>query len=433
MTGDVGMTGRAPDGPHPGQLLGPAEVGPVAHGGHCVVRCEGLVVFTRGALPGELVTIRVTEVRSKYARGEVAEVLRASPQRRTPPCPVADRCGGCDFQHTTAAGSRELKADVVAGLLANAGIDHAPVVEAVEPEEFGWRTRMRYHRAPDGRIGLLAHRSGEVVPLPAQGCLIAVEAIAGPLPAGPAGRSVSAVTGGEPSTGSGGVSVGGDPSAGSGGVWVGPDRSTGSGVGTADVIGVAAASGVLLGRREDLPATVTERVGGRDFEVATTGFWQSHTRAPEVLVAAVMEALAPQPGERAFDLYCGVGLFAASLADAGCRVWGVEGERVAVALARRNVRGARFTAGDVADVLRRLPSRTELVVLDPPRAGAGRRVMEAVASRQPRAIAYVACDPAALARDLATAAGLGYRTVSVRAFDLYPLTHHVECVALLQR
>jgi tRNA/tmRNA/rRNA uracil-C5-methylase (TrmA/RlmC/RlmD family) len=407
MTGAAQTTRDGSDGPRPGQVLGPAEVGPVAHGGHCVVRCEGLVVFTRGALPGELVTLRVTEVRSKYARGEVVEVHRASPQRRTPPCPVADRCGGCDFQHVTAPGSRELKAAVVAELLANAGIDHAPMVEAVEPEEFGWRTRMRYHRGHDGRVGLLAHRSGEVVALPAQGCLIAAEAIAGPLPPGPEGRSEGAVGGLDP--------------------------STGAGIGVADVLGVAADSGVLLGRREDLPATVTERVGGRAFEVATTGFWQSHARAPEVLVGAVLEALAPQPGERAFDLYCGVGLFAAALADAGCRVWGVEGERIAVALARRNVRGARFTAGDVADVLRRLPSRTELVVLDPPRAGAGRRVMEAVAARQPRAIAYVACDPAALARDLATAAGLGYRTVSVRAFDLYPLTHHVECVALLQR
>jgi tRNA/tmRNA/rRNA uracil-C5-methylase (TrmA/RlmC/RlmD family) len=376
--------------PRPGQLLGPAEVGPVAHGGHCVVRCGGLVVFTRGALPGELVTVRVTEVRSRFARGEVAQVHRASPLRRTPPCPIADRCGGCDFQHVTAGGSRELKTAVVAELLAGAGIDHAPVVEAVEPEEFGWRTRMRYHLAPDGRPGLLAHRSGEVVPLPAQGCLIAQPAIAAPTPAGP-------------TTGSAG-----------------------------DVLGVAAASGVLLGRREGLPATVTEQVGDRSFDVATTGFWQSHSRAPEVLVAAVLEALDPQPGERAFDLYCGVGLFAAGLADAGCQVWGVEGERVAVALARRNVRGARFTAGDVADVLGRLPARTDLVVLDPPRAGAGRRVMEAVAARRPRAIAYVACDPAALARDLATAAGLGYRTVSVRAFDLYPLTHHVECVALLQ-
>ena len=114
----------------------------------------------------------------------------------------------------------------------------------------------------------------------------------------------------------------------------------------------------------------------------------------------MLDGLRPRAGERAFDLYCGVGLFAGALVDAGVRTWGVEWSRSAIVHARRNVPEARFTAGKVERVLRTLPKRTDLVVLDPPRTGAGKDVIDAIVARRPRAIAYVACDPAALARDL---------------------------------
>lgn len=371
----------------PGQLTGPVEVGPIAHGGHCVARVDGMVVFVRHAIPGELVTLRVTGVQSKFARADVAEVLEASPMRRTPPCPVAGTCGGCDFQHVAADDSRELKRRVVAELLDHAGIRFDGEVEGFD-DGFNWRTRMRYQRTGDGRLGLRKHRSEDVVPLPAQGCLIADDPIARPGRA-PAGES--------------------------------------------EVLGVSARSGAVLADRANLPASVTERVGRHQFEVATDGFWQSHRLAPRVLTEAVLAALDPQPGEQAFDLFCGVGLFAAALADAGCTVWGIEGDARAVRLARRNVPDASFHAGDVAATMRRLPGKVDLVVLDPPRSGAGKAVMARIAERRPRAVAYVACDPAALARDLATAATLGYRTEQVRAFDLYGTTHHIECLALLRR
>lgn len=137
--------------------------------------------------------------------------------------------------------------------------------------------------------------------------------------------------------------------------------------------------------------------------------------------------------EKGFDLYCGVGLFAAALVDHGVTMWGVESAKVAIAHARRNVPGARFTVGRVEKALRDLPGRTDLVVLDPPRSGAGRAVLTQIDSRRPRAIAYVACDPAALGRDLAYARELGWQVRSLRAFDLFPQTHHIECVAVLGR
>ena len=179
-------------------------------------------------------------------------------------------------------------------------------------------------------------------------------------------------------------------------------------------------------------------VRGRGHSVAADGFWQVHPGAPEVLVATVLDLLQPGPGESVLDLYAGVGLFAGALSDrvgAGARVVAVEGDRTACEHARRNLGdAAEVAAGPVEQVLASSYDEPfDLVVLDPPRAGARAAVVGQVVDRGPRAVAYVACDPAALARDVSTFAGHGYRLASLRAFDLFPMTHHVECVALLTR
>lgn len=384
--------------PEVGDTLAGVEVGPVAHGGHFVARHEGFVLFVRGALTGEVVDVRVTEVARRFARADVVAVHRRSPHRVEPPCPIAGRCGGCDFQHADPAYARELKRQVVAELLGHfGGVEFAGEVQEVPPSPFGWRKRMRYHFASDGRLGLRAHRSGEVVSLPPEGCRIAVPEIGNPNTTGGPGD---------------------------------------------ELLAVAADSGIeFLARGEREPTgtdpnrshrTVVERAAGRAYSVAADGFWQAHSAAPDVLVHAVLDGLRPRAGEQALDLYCGVGLFAGALADAGCRVTGIEGDRTAVELATRNVPGVRFLAGDVARRLRQVGHAIDLVVLDPPRTGAGARVLRQIAALRPRAIAYVACDPAALGRDLRTAAELGYRPTLIAAYDLFPMTHHIECVAILE-
>ena len=372
----------------PGQLLTGVEIGPVAHGGHFVARHEGQVIFVRHALTGERVDVRITTSGKRFARGDAVVIHRASPFRVTPPCPIAGRCGGCDFQHVEPAHSRELKRQVVAELLGHLG-DHEFTGEVAEvpPSPFGWRRRMRYHLDADGVPGLLGHRSSEVVPLPSQGCRIADPAIAAP------------------------------PSD--------PGRPGGELLAASSPAGPRFAPPGQGGR-------VTEQVGELSFDVALDGFWQPHAGAPELLVRRVLAGLQPRPGEVALDLFCGVGLFAGALVAAGARVWGIEGDRTAVDLARVNVPTARFVAGDVGRRLPRLPNRADLVVLDPPRTGAGAAVLTGIAARRPRAIAYVACDPAALGRDLRTASELGYVAASVTAHDLFPMTHHVECVAILE-
>lgn len=368
-------------------------VGPVAHGGHCVARHEGRVLFVRHALPGEVVRVRVTDdSQARFWRADAVEIVSPAPERVAPPCPVAGPggCGGCDWQHATGEAQRALKTTVVAEQLERmAGYAWAGQVEEVAPQ-WGWRTRVRYvgTGAADAPLGLRAHRSHVVVPLPAEGCRIA--------------------------------SVPPDPAV------------AGQAAGEEAVTVVEASSGALT-LRGDADAVVAEQAAGRAYAVDAQGFWQVHPRAADTLVAAVLDGLAPAAGEKAFDLYCGVGLFAGALADRGVQVWGVEAGRRAIAHARANVTDARFTVGRVERTLDRLPARTDLVVLDPPRAGAGKAVVRGIDARRPRAVAYVACDPAALARDLGEFGRLGWQVASLRAFDLFPQTHHVECVALLVR
>lgn len=389
--------------PEPATLIGPVEVGPIAHGGHCVARYDDgsgsrRVIFVRHALPGESVMIKITDTTPKrFWRGDAVEVITSSADRVRPTCPVAGPggCGGCDFQHVDLVAQRRLKAAVVAEQLHRlAGIDIDVVVAEVPHPEVvngrGWRTRVHWVADDQGRPGLRAHRSHQVV-VPTTGCEIASERL---------------------------------PDAGD--QWSpGQDLWT---VGGPDSQAVLAGDQLVRGTAE-----ITEHALGRSWTVDAAGFWQVHPAAADTLAAAVLDGLRPEPGEQAFDLYCGVGLFAGALAQRGVQVWGVESYPAAVRRAEQNLAAddVRFTVGRVERVLGRLPRRTDLIVLDPPRAGAGRAVIEQIIRRRPRAIAYVACDPAALARDLGSAQELGYTLASLRAYDLFPQTHHVECVALL--
>jgi tRNA/tmRNA/rRNA uracil-C5-methylase (TrmA/RlmC/RlmD family) len=388
------------------------DVGSVAHGGHCVARHEGRVVFVRHTLPGERVRVRVTEAKSgqRFVRGDAVAVLTPSPHRVPAPCPYAGPglCGGCDFQHVAVEEQRRLKAAVVREQFARlAGLDVPVEVEAVPGDNhgLGWRTRVEFAVDTAGTPGLRRHRSHDV--LPVQDCLIAHDRVreAGVLARRwPGERAVDVVA----------------PSGG-------------------ETVVVPVPSGEAQAR------TVSEHVEAGSwagtFEVGARGFWQVHPGAAATFVGAVLDALEPRPGERAVDLYAGVGLFALALADAvdaEGAVLAVEAEGPAMVSARRNTAGrpwVELRPGRVERVLKPLVRQgihADLVVLDPPRTGAGRAVAQQVAALSPRAVAYVACDPAALARDAAYLHGVGYRLRALRAFDAFPMTHHVECLAVFE-
>lgn len=207
------------------------------------------------------------------------------------------------------------------------------------------------------------------------------------------------------------------------------------------MLAVAAARTAAIALPDPRPgeARVEEDAAGRTWTFDATAFWQVHPGAADTLVAAVLELLAPRPGDHAIDLYAGVGLFAGALAEPvgpGGRIDAVESDPTAIAGAKRSLHDVATVHLHEDRVDRWLRQtrlrRCDLIVLDPPRAGAKKQVMERMIGLKPRAIAYVACDPAALARDIATAKALGWQLSALQAFDLFPMTHHVECVALLQ-
>jgi tRNA/tmRNA/rRNA uracil-C5-methylase (TrmA/RlmC/RlmD family) len=384
-------------------------VGDVAHGGHCVARVDGRVVFVRHALPGERVVAEITEVHGSFLRADAVTVLSASPDRVAPPCPYAGpgRCGGCDLQHVAPAAQRDWKAAVVRELLLRLGGLRAAEVTALgvrvaalpgSPDGLGWRSRVRYAVDAAGRAGLLKHRSHEVVPI--DRCLIAHPAI----------QALPVLASSWPS---------------------------------ADAVeAVASSAGDVLAMplpAASPPPRVREVAAGRVWTLPADAFWQVHPAAPDILVGAVLELAVPAAGERAWDLYGGAGLFAAALArrvgPAG-RVTLVESSPVSLAAARDNladlpaveVVGARV---ERALARRRVTGPVDVVVLDPPRTGAGAEVVQAVAAAGPRAVTYVACDPAAFARDVRTFGDVGWRLAALRGFDCFPMTQHIELVGLL--
>jgi tRNA/tmRNA/rRNA uracil-C5-methylase (TrmA/RlmC/RlmD family) len=364
-------------------------VGAVAAGGSCVARTdEGQVVFVRYCLPGETVRVVITSTGSRFLRADAVEVLVASPDRVLPPCPFAgpSLCGGCDWQHASPEAQIALKTAAVEEQLRRVGgFAWSGAVESVEPM-LGWRTRVQWA----GGVGFHKHRSAELQLV--DRCLIA--APGADLAPGPLGDEVEVMS----ADGQTCVAVDGRPGAGSAGVRVS-----------------------VLGRR---------------FEVAAGGFWQVHVAAPTVLATAVLAGLDPQPGESAVDLYAGVGLFAALIGEAvgpSGSVLAVEASGRACADAARNTDDQPWvkvrTASVDAALVRRL--RPDLVVLDPPRAGAGLEVSAALAALRPRALTYVSCDAASFARDLRVFTDAGWSVSSLRAFDLFPQTEHVELVTVL--
>ncbi|OKK04830.1 RNA methyltransferase [Streptomyces sp. CB03234] len=419
------------------------EVGPVAHGGHCIARTdEGRVLFVRHALPGEKVVVRVTEGSedSRFLRADAVRVLEASKDRVEAPCPYAGpgKCGGCDWQHAKPGAQRRLKGEVVAEQLKRlAGLtpEEAGWDGTVMPAEGdkvpagevpAWRTRVQYAVDASGHAGLRKHRSHDVQPI--DRCLIAAPGVTelGIEKRDWSGMaSVDAIA----ATGSQDRQVVLNPRPGARLPLVELDKPV-------SVLRVAEDGGV---HRVHGRPFVRERADDRTYRVGNGGFWQVHPKAADTLVRAVMQGLLPRKGDSALDLYCGVGLFAGALADrVGDKgaVLGIESGKRAVEDARHNLQHferVRIEQGKVEQALPRTGiTEVDLIVLDPPRAGAGKQTVKHLASLGARRIAYVACDPAALARDLAYFRDAGYRVRTLRAFDLFPMTHHVECVAILE-
>ena len=374
---------------------------------------DGRVVFVRHCLPGELVVVKLLDVASTFARGDAVRVIEASADRVSAPCPYAHPggCGGCDLQHASDAAQREWKASVVREHLSRiARVDWDVSVASTGVEARGSRTRLRCAVDEAGRLSLRAARSHDLVSVDA--CWIAADALAEAF--GTRWSDASEVE----------------------------LRAIGHGEPFAVVRRHARDSRVEVRTLRGDPLSPATRstvvVGGVSFEVSAQSFWQSHAAAPSVLLDAVTSMAQARAGERVVDLFCGVGLFSVPLAIAvgpSGHVSAVESSPHAARDVRRNgdgltnltVREWSVSARSVNDVV----TPGAVVVLDPPRTGLPRGVADALIRRRPSRVIYVSCDAATFARDVRTLAAGAFVLRDLRAFDLFPMTEHVELVGLL--
>ncbi|MFP4636495.1 MAG: class I SAM-dependent RNA methyltransferase [Nitriliruptoraceae bacterium] len=404
------------------------------HGGEGVARVDGKAVFVAGALPGERVVLRVVDDRKRWARADLVEVVEPSPDRVTPPCPYVPACGGCDLQHASVEAQLRLKTRVVVEQLTRlGGVDDPPVVDArsVGPAT-GYRAQARMHADADGHLGF--HRAGSDEVVAIDRCLVLTA------PAQALRERVGDDTGAEEVE----LRVGDRGEVATLSPGPGPLQLPD---GDFD-LRLEQPDGTTVAMRGT--GAVTMRVAGYDLEVPADAFFQVGTAAAQALVDTVLAAVGAAPARGAapgpsgqeevvWDLYAGVGLLSLPLAATGRQVLAVEGNPVAAEAAQRNA-GAHGLAlevitSPVGPLLGRArrgedrPPAPDVVVLDPPRTGAGQRTVDDLVALAPRRIVYVACDVAALARDTAHLTRAGYRLTRAEPLDLFPMTHHVEVVA----
>jgi len=380
-----------------------------------VARHDGRVVFVRYALPGETVRVRVVGDHGSYWHADVVEVIAPSPDRVDSICPIAgvDGAGCCDMAFAEPEAVRRIKGAVVANQLTRLGgyewrdEDDAVAETVGEAGRTGWRTRVRLDTSAQGRAGFHRYHSAELV----------TDLECAQLPSGmldgihswvwPSGAHVHVA-----------VDDDGDRHV----VQSGPRE------------GGKVTTHVLEGQYE-----AVQRVGGRVWRVPVTAFWQAHRDAAQVYSDLVADWAQLREGMTAWDLYGGAGVFAAVLAQAV----GETGKVVTVDTSRGASRSARAALADlgwvsvVTDSVRRALAaqrrKPDVAVLDPPRAGAGRDVIDLLAAADVPRVVHIGCEAASFARDIGLYRGHGYAVEDLRVFDSFPLTHHVECVAVLTR
>ena len=382
------------------------EIQRVAHGGHCVGRVGEVVCFVRHALPGEKVIVEITSIgkQNKFCFADVVEVLTKSEHRITPACKYAGVCGGCDWLHVDFSHQQKLKTDILKEQLVRLGkldpdsqLINTISVKALPGDAtgYGYRTRVEYVTDSRGRLGFRKHGSNEVVAV--SNCKVARDEI----------------------TGDGFTNV----------PWAANSEMRVVVSSTGEVVKIA--------ETDSAEYRINETVGNFNYQVNAKGFWQAHTLAPKVFIDTVLDLLKPELGQHVIDLYSGSGLFTLPLAKAvgaGGRVESVEGDLKAASSLKRNTRNLAnvliYAMGVEKWFATSKLKKVDAVLLDPPRVGAGKTVINAIAKLRPSKILYVACDPASLARDVSYFAEIGFELREIRAWDAFGQTQHLETFAL---
>ena len=384
-----------------GQLI-TLEIGPVAHGGHFVARHNGRVVFVRHAITGEKALVRITSVTSKIAHGDAIEVLSSSQDRVLSQCIYSgpSGCGGCDFQHISIEAQRIFKKFIIQDQFKRiAKIDIEPEFIHVEPENgLHWRTRFDFSISKNGKVGFFSYKTKEVCEI--DKCMIAVDKI-----------NESDLFERK---------------------WKGEERVEVS-VSSIDEMNIRRAGRSISG-----PSQLHQIVENEQLIISPDSFWQSHLNAPQALVKLVMQYMDLKPGDKVCDLYGGAGLFTSPILkriqEIGV-VHLVENDRRCIKDAKKIFRKNKnviIHAGKVEEKLSNIKD-VDVILLDPPRNGAGKKVINEIISKNPKSIIYVSCDPASLARDTKLLIETSFSLDKITGVDLFPMTHHIECVSSFSR
>jgi len=392
----------------------------MAHGGEAVARHDGKAHFVAGAMPGEVVKGTVIEDKGSWARVALIEIVESADGRRTPPCPHADLCGGCQWQFADEAVQRDWKRSTVVSQLKHLGRVQDPLVHpTVSPgADLAYRSRMDFH-VVDGVPALYRERSNDLVPLST--CLLLAEPLRDVFNRLPDLTGITKLV-------------------------------LRCGIHTGDVVALIEGEVPEDIASWDIPVVhitkgsfrtvagepqLTEIIDGVRFEVPPEEFFQNNTAGAEVLVGLVRNILEIADDETLLDGYCGVGLFGATVGRDAGRVIGLDSSARSISYARRNLDAAgidnAMRTGSFTRDIESLDEYWDVAVVDPPRKGLGERGVEAVTSAMPRAIAYVSCDPASFARDAKLLQESGYEFIEATPVDMFPQTYHVEIVGRFDR
>jgi 23S rRNA (uracil1939-C5)-methyltransferase len=378
----------------------------MAHGGSAVGRHDGRAIFVAYGVPGERVRARITQDKRRFAYAEVVEVLEPAPIRVMPHCKHFGVCGGCHWQHMDYVAQLSFKQSVVADQMRRLGglLDVVVHPTIPSPDAWAYRSHVTYHVTADGQLGFVGLDDRTVIPI--EECHIVREELFNPLVSSalnlaPAERVR--------------VQVGSND----------------------DELLIATGQGEdnfqrILTSHE----TVHYTIQGRTFQVSAGSFFQVNLPQAETLVRLVLERLKLTGSERLLDLYSGVGLFTAFLAEHARHVTAVESFPLAVKDAEVNLNpfdNIDLIEGAVEDVLSALGRGYDAALLDPPRAGMDARALKALMKIAPQKIVYVSCDPATLARDAKQLVGAGYHLIEVQPVDMFPQTYHIEAVAAFEK
>jgi|TARA_B110000263_G_scaffold44818_1_gene36754 tRNA/tmRNA/rRNA uracil-C5-methylase (TrmA/RlmC/RlmD family) len=373
------------------------EIGPIAHGGHFISRHNGQVVFVRHGITGEKAIVEITSVSSKLAHGDAVEILEKSTERIEPACKYAipGGCGGCDFQHIALSAQQKMKLDVVKDQFLRIGkIEVDPEMIIVEPKDgLHWRTRFDFAVSNNGHVGLYASKTKKIIEI--DECLIGLKEINTPEVFNKK--------------------------------WNGDDRVRVA-VSSSGQKNISRGKFTISG-----PSKLREVIGENTYNISSHSFWQSHIRAPKTLTDLSLDFMNLKPGDIVCDLYGGVGLFTMPIAEK----IGNHGHVHLIELSNQATRDASkifkgynnvsIHKGSVDKKLRYIQD-IDVILLDPPRTGAGKIAIDQISSKKPRTIVYISCDPASLARDSRFLEDSGYSLDKITAVDLFPMTHHIECV-----